>query len=90
MVAIQVRDVPEGVRDALAAEARRRGQSLQLFLAEVLEREAASARNLAWLRDAARGSRAAAAGGRDMIRETWEERDQAIAASSAPADGSVG
>lgn len=43
MVAMQVREVPEQVRKALAAEAARRGQSLQVFLLEVLEREAANA-----------------------------------------------
>lgn len=51
MVAIQVRDVPDAVRDALAAEAESRGQSLQVFLSEVLEREARLARNRAWLTD---------------------------------------
>jgi hypothetical protein len=53
MVAIQIRDVPERVREGLAAEASRRGQSLQLFLMDVLEREAAAADNLRWLREAA-------------------------------------
>jgi hypothetical protein len=37
MVAIQVRDVPESVRDDLVRAARERGQSLQAFLADVLE-----------------------------------------------------
>ena len=50
MVAIQVRDVPDVVRDALAAEADARGQSLQVFLHEVLEREAKLASNRAWLK----------------------------------------
>lgn len=49
MVAIQVRDVPDDVRDALAAAADARGQSLQVFLSEVLAREARLARNRAWL-----------------------------------------
>lgn len=49
MVAIQVRDVPDEVRDALAAAADARGQSLQVFLSEVLAREARLARNRAWL-----------------------------------------
>ncbi|MBX3195245.1 MAG: hypothetical protein KF727_09145 [Microbacteriaceae bacterium] len=49
MVAIQVRDISDESRDALAAEAERRGQSLQMFLHDVLEREAASARNIAWV-----------------------------------------
>ncbi|MGF1661532.1 MAG: hypothetical protein ACFCVG_03520 [Kineosporiaceae bacterium] len=52
---ILVRDVPDEVRDALAAMARRRGQSLQAYLMSVLEVEAALARNRAVLERA--GSR---------------------------------
>jgi hypothetical protein len=79
MVAIQVRGVSDEVRDALAGEADRRGVSLQVFLAEVLEREAASARNLAWLRDAASRQRPAGRSTtRDEIREGWQQRDQRI------------
>lgn len=51
MVAVQVRDVPEDVRQTLAAEAELRGQSLQAYLLEVLEREAANAHNRKFLRD---------------------------------------
>jgi len=40
MVALQIRDVPDGVRDTLAEQARRRGQSLQLFLLDLVETEA--------------------------------------------------
>ncbi|MGF1648678.1 MAG: hypothetical protein ACFCVF_17410 [Kineosporiaceae bacterium] len=54
-VNILVRDVPDEVRDALAAMARRRGQSLQAYLISVLEVEAALARNRAVLERA--GSR---------------------------------
>lgn len=50
MVAIQVRDVPEAIRDDLAREAKARGVSLQVFLREVLEREARTARNREFLR----------------------------------------
>ncbi|MBA8848458.1 hypothetical protein [Microcella alkalica] len=49
MVALQIRDVPDSVRDLLAEEARRRGTSLQGYLLEVLEREAADASNRRWL-----------------------------------------
>jgi len=49
MVAIQIRDVPDRVRDLLAQEAKRRGQSLQLFLMDVLEHEARMATNRALL-----------------------------------------
>jgi hypothetical protein len=79
MVAIQVRGVSDEVRDALAGEADRRGVSLQVFLAEVLEREAASARNLAWLRDVASRQRPTGRSTtRDEIREGWQQRDQQI------------
>lgn len=79
MVAIQVRGVSTEVRDALAGEADRRGVSLQVFLAEVLEREAASARNLAWLRDVANRQRPVGRSTtRDAIREDWRQRDQQI------------
>lgn len=50
MVAIQVRDVPEGIRDDLARAAQQRGLSLQAFLRDVLEREARSARNREFVR----------------------------------------
>lgn len=46
MVALQIRDVPEAVRDALAAEAARRGQSLQTLLLELVTQEAGFQRNL--------------------------------------------
>lgn len=45
MVALQIRHVPDEVRDALTAEANRRGESLQVYLLEVLIREASSASN---------------------------------------------
>lgn len=44
-VALQIRNVPEDVRDTLAAHAERDGQSLQTFLLAMLEREAAMLRN---------------------------------------------
>lgn len=50
MVAMQVRDVPDAVRLALVREAESRGQSLQMFLLDVLEREASNARNRDFLR----------------------------------------
>jgi hypothetical protein len=45
MVALQIREVPEAVRDALAAQARGRGQSLQAYLLDLVETEARRARN---------------------------------------------
>ena len=39
-VALQIRDVPDDVRDLLAAQAASRGQSMQAYLREVVIREA--------------------------------------------------
>lgn len=47
MVALQIRDVPDEVRDALAERARSAGQSLQGFLLDVVVREASFANNVA-------------------------------------------
>ncbi len=49
MVALQIRDVPEEVRDALAAQAKARGQSLQAYLLELIETQARRLRNTAVL-----------------------------------------
>ncbi len=49
MVALQIRDVPEDVRDALAAQAKARGQSLQTYLLELVETQARRLRNTAIL-----------------------------------------
>jgi antitoxin FitA len=49
MVALQIRDVPEDVRDALVAQARMRGQSLQAYLLELVETQARRLRNTAVL-----------------------------------------
>lgn len=44
-VAIQIKDVPEEVRDAIAARATARGQSTQVYLRALLEREYLAERN---------------------------------------------
>lgn len=49
MVALQIRDVPEDVRDALAVQAKARGQSLQAYLLELVELQARRLRNMAVL-----------------------------------------
>jgi hypothetical protein len=79
-VAVQIRNVSEQTRDALAAEAEERGLSLQLFLADILEREAASARNRAWVRSK-RGLAPMYTGGpstRELIDAANEERTRQI------------
>ncbi|QUX30891.1 hypothetical protein KGD83_10580 [Nocardiopsis akebiae] len=45
MGAIQVKDVPDEVREVLAGEAKRSGKSLQAYLLTLLEREARFVRN---------------------------------------------
>lgn len=45
MAVLTIRDVPEGVKEALAQDAREKGQSLQAFLLGVLRRQAAFSRN---------------------------------------------
>lgn len=47
MSAIQIKDVPDEVRETLAAEAKRSGKSLQAYLLGLLEKEARFARNRA-------------------------------------------
>ena len=80
MVAIQVRDISEQDRDALALEAESRGQSMQVFLHEVLTRQAASARNVAWVREMAKRPRVPVKGPatRELIDAGHRERDRAI------------
>lgn len=46
MVALQIRNVPDDVRDALAERARSRGESLQAYLLEMVTREAGWNRNV--------------------------------------------
>jgi hypothetical protein len=46
MVTLQIRDVPEEVRDRLADAAQRRGKSLQAYLLELVNTEARRIRNL--------------------------------------------
>lgn len=50
MVSIQIRDVPERVRDTLAEVARSRGQSMQAYLHDLLEEDARRASNIASLK----------------------------------------
>ncbi|MEZ5085320.1 MAG: hypothetical protein R2722_03395 [Tessaracoccus sp.] len=45
MVALQIRNVPEEVRDALVMQAGRTGQSLQGYLLALVKREAEFGRN---------------------------------------------
>lgn len=49
MVALQIRDVPDEVRDILAERARQLGQSLQGYLLDLVRSEAERAGNIALL-----------------------------------------
>ena len=49
MVALQIRDVPEDIRQTLAEQAAARGQSLQAFLLKLVTEEARRSTNLAVL-----------------------------------------
>jgi hypothetical protein len=49
MVALQIRDVPDDVRQTLAEQASRRGQSLQSFLLTLVTDEARRSANVAIL-----------------------------------------
>jgi len=82
MVSIQVRDVPEQVRDTLAKVAKSRGQSMQAYLLALLEEDARRAGNVMLLkqvRETGGGYVAAApgetAGELDAIRAGRDRRN---------------
>lgn len=80
MVALQIRDVPENVRLALAERARARGQSLQAFLLSLVEDEARRSANLALLdRFVGRedGSRLCVGGATEALDRARAEREVA-------------
>ena len=78
MVALQIRDVPEEVRQRLVAQAAARGQSLQAFLLTLVTDEARRSTNLALLqRFAGRrdGSRLSTAQALEALHEARAERE---------------
>jgi antitoxin FitA len=76
MMAIQIRDVPDDVRDRLAQRARANGQSLQAFLREVLLREATFTHNLTLLDAAAARRKGSSATGQDVLDALDEARGE--------------
>jgi hypothetical protein len=62
---LTIRDVPDSVKDALAREARERGQSLQAFLLGVLTRQAAFRQNELLLAEVDRDMAAGGGAGSD-------------------------
>jgi hypothetical protein len=84
MVALQIRDVPEDVRDALTAQAKARGQSLQAFLLELVERQAGRLYNVAVLErfsGRADGSRSAPG---ETAADLAVERERRASSAEAP------
>ena len=89
-----IRDVPDGVKEALARDARERGQSLQAFLLGVLVRQAAFRQNRQMLADIERDLAAGGGAGgeapdaKDVIEAARARADQVGDAPGgvAPAD----
>lgn len=89
MVALQIRDVPEAVRDELAARARTQGQSLQALLLRLVEDEAQRSRNLALLErfaDRSDGSYLASEEAADSLDRIRAERTMRLA-GEVPSSG---
>jgi len=90
MVALQIRDVPDDVRQALADRARARGQSLQAFLLSLVSDEARRSANLALLERFARrddGSRLSASQSTEALDGARADRDVQFAGPPASAGG---
>ncbi|HYU86523.1 MAG TPA: hypothetical protein VEK80_17095 [Kribbellaceae bacterium] len=75
-VALQIRDVPEDVRDALARRAADAGLSLQKYLLEIVTREAGQRRNVELLKDLRPAS--ALGAGTDWLAEARAERARQV------------
>ncbi|WP_084961301.1 FitA-like ribbon-helix-helix domain-containing protein [Thermoactinospora rubra] len=81
MVALQIRDVPDELRDRLAELARQRGQSLQAYLFDVISDEARRQDNLAVIDRFSRGrygTRLEKPDVLDALRVGRRERDVAL------------
>ncbi|GAB3526513.1 FitA-like ribbon-helix-helix domain-containing protein [Arthrobacter monumenti] len=89
MVALQIRDVPDDVRQTLAERARARGQSLQAFLLSLVEDEARRSTNLALLdRFGGRedGSRLSPAEATDVLDRARADRNSRFETRAAPGE----
>jgi predicted transcriptional regulator len=78
MVALQIRDVPEELRDRLSELASQRGQSLQAYLFDVVRDEARRQDNLAVLARFAKGAYGTQLSSADIdgaLRTARAERD---------------
>jgi hypothetical protein len=84
MVALQIREVPEELRDRLSELARQRGQSLQAYLFDVLRDEARRQDNLAVLdrfSHGTYGTRLSSADIHDALHAGRAERDTELGAA---------
>lgn len=92
MVALQIRDVPDDVRQILAARAAAHGQSLQSFLLALVTDEARRSANLALLErfDGRRdGSRLTSAQALEALDEARAEREASLSESSITSEPSA-
>jgi antitoxin FitA len=81
MVALQIRDVSDEVRDRLANAAARQGQSLQAYLLELVNAEARRDRNrelIASLRGRTDGTRTTLEESMKLKHELRAERDRQL------------
>ena len=86
MVAIQIRDVPEELRDRLSELASQRGQSLQAYLFDVLSDEARRQDNLAVLGRFGKGTYSTRLSSADIdsaLRTARAERDAELGTPEA-------
>ena len=89
MVALQIRDVPDDVRDRLAELARSRGQSLQAYLLALVTRDADRANNLALLSrfaDRTDDNRATSAGPADVAEQIRRRQRPHARGAHRPSD----
>lgn len=81
MVALQIRDVPEDVRDSLVDRARSQGQSLQAYLLSLVEADARRSKNrsvLARFSGRSDGTRVAAGDTAEELAALREGRDRGL------------
>ena len=80
MTTLQIKEVPENIRDTLAAEAKRQGRTMQSLLFELLTEAAGRARNTAILAQFAHRTDGYRSDGSDdtveLIRQARSERDE--------------
>ncbi|NKX88339.1 hypothetical protein [Nocardia coubleae] len=84
MVALQIRDVPEPLRDQLVALARQRGQSLQAFLFDLVRDEARRQDNIAVLKQFSPATWDVAFTAQDVIVALDDERCERDSALDGP------